>query len=179
MRGVAFVTPHGPATGSGRVEIGVAPEGRSELVRLSQAIKGATLLSRRGICVDCISFYCRWQLLSVLSALTPGPEVAGDMAAAVVSMAAVAVVSMAAVAEAFTAATAVEASAVATAVEAFAAVTVEAASAVVTEEAASAVVTQEAASAVVTEVIEAVTVAGDMDAVTATEAAGGMGLASG
>ena len=171
MRGVAFVTPHGPATGSGRVEIGVAPEGRSELVRLSQAIKGATLLSRRGICVDCISFYCRWQLLSVLSALTPGPEVAGDMAAAVVSMAAVA--------EAFTAATAVEASAVATAVEAFAAVTVEAASAVVTEEAASAVVTQEAASAVVTEVIEAVTVAGDMDAVTATEAAGGMGLASG
>jgi len=37
----------------------------------------------------------------------------------------------------------------------------------------------EAASAVVTEVIEAVTVAGDMDAVTATEAVGGMGLASG
>jgi len=114
--------------------IGVAPEGRSELICLFQATKGTTLLGRRGICVDCISFYCRWQLLSVLPALTPGPEVAGDMAAGVVSMAAGA--------EAFAAATAVE------------------------------------AFAVVTEVIEAVTVAGDMDAVTATEAVGGMGLAS-
>jgi len=71
---------------------------------------------------------CRWQLLSVLPELTPGPNVAGDMAVVVVSMAA------------------------ATAVEAF---------------------------AVVTEVIEVVTVAGDMDAVTATEAVGGIGLASG
>ena len=110
-------------------------------------------MSRRGICVDCISFYCRWQLLSALWALTPGPEVAGDMAAVVVSMAAGA--------EAFAAAMAVEAFVVATAVEAFALVTVE------------------AASAAVTEVIVAATVAGDMDAVTATEAAGGMGLASG
>ena len=83
-------------------------------------------------------------MLSVLPELTPGPNVAGDMA--------VVVVSMAAGAEAFAAATAVEA---------------------------SAVVTVEAASAVVTEVIEVVTVAGDMDAVTATEAVGGIGLASG
>ena len=87
---------------------------------------------------------CRWQLLSVLPELTPGPNVAGDMAVVVVSMAAGAE-----------------------------------ASAVVTVEAASAVVTVEAASAVVTEVIEVVTVAGDMDAVTATEAVGGIGLASG
>lgn len=74
-------------------------------------------MGRRGICVDCLSFYCRWQLLSVLPALTPGPEVAGDMAVAVV-------VSMAAVAEAF---------AVVTVAEAFVVVTVEAGSAVVTE----------------------------------------------
>ena len=79
----------------------------------------------------------------MLPALTPGAEVAGDMAV---------VVSMEAGGEAF---------AVVTVAEAFAAATVV------------------AASAVVTEVIEAVTVAGDMDAVTATEAVGGMGLASG
>lgn len=29
---------------------------------------------RRGICANCISFYCRWQLLSALPALTPGPN---------------------------------------------------------------------------------------------------------
>jgi hypothetical protein len=69
------------------------------------------------------------------------------------------VVSMAAGAEAFAAATAAEV---------IEAVTVEAASAVATE-----------VIEAVTEVIEAVTVAGDMDAVTVTEAAGGMGLASG
>ncbi len=119
-------------------------------------------MSRRRICVDCISFYCRWRLLSVLPALTPGPEVAGDMAAAVVSTAVGA--------EAFGAATAVEAFVVATAAVAFVGAT-----AVV----AFAVVTVEAASAAGTEVIEAVMVAGDMDAVTATEAAGGMGLALG
>ena len=129
------------------------PRARSELVGLFQAIKGATLLSRRGICVDCISLYCRWQLLSVLPALTPGPEVAGDVAAVVVSMAAVA--------EAFMAATVVGAFAAATGAEAFAAVT------------------EVVASAVVTEVIEVATVAGDMDAVTATGAVGDMGLASG
>jgi hypothetical protein len=39
-------TPHAPTTGSGRVDIGVAPQGRSELVRVFQTIKGATLLSR-------------------------------------------------------------------------------------------------------------------------------------
>jgi hypothetical protein len=72
-----------------------------------------------------------------------------------------AVVSTAAGAEAFVAATAVEAFVVATVGAAFAAVTVV------------------VAFAVVTEVIEGVTGAGDMDAVTATEAAGGMGLASG
>src|SRR5271157_2792203 len=63
-------------------------QGRSDQVRLFQAIRGATLSSRGGICVDCISFYCRWQLLSALLALTPGPEAAVDMAAVVVSMAA-------------------------------------------------------------------------------------------
>ena len=85
------------------------------MVRLFQPIKSATLLSGRGKCVDCTFFYCRWPLLSVLPALTPGHEVAGDTAAVVVSMAAV------------------EAFAVATAGEAFAVVTVEVASAVVTE----------------------------------------------
>jgi len=45
-------------------------------------------LGRRGICVNCISFYCHWQLLSVLPGQAPGPEVvAGDMAVAAVSMA--------------------------------------------------------------------------------------------
>ena len=94
------------------------------------------LLSRRSICVNCIPFYYRWQLLSVLPAPAPGPnEGVEGMVAAVASMVAVAAVFV-----------------VATAVEAF---------------------------AVVTEVIEVVTVAGDMDAVTATEAVGGIGLASG
>jgi c-di-AMP phosphodiesterase-like protein len=89
----------------------------------------------------------------VLSALTPGPEVAGDTA--------VVVVSMAAGARAFAAATAVEA---------FGEDTVEVA---------FAVVTGVEAFAVDTAVIEAATVAGDMDAVTATEAVGGTALASG
>ena len=58
---------------------------------LPRAVENATLSSRRGICAGCISFYCRWQLLS---APTPGPnEAAGDMAAVA---AGVGVVSMAA-----------------------------------------------------------------------------------
>jgi len=167
-----LVRPRGPASGSGRVGIGVAPDGRSELVRLFLAIRGATLLSRREICVDCISFYCRWQLLSALSALMPGPEVAGDMAA-------VAVVSMAAVVEAFVAAMAVEAFVVATAVEAFVVATAAEAFVVATAVEAFVAVTEVIEAATVAGDMDGVTVAGDMDAVTATEAAGGMGLASG
>ncbi|HMD85008.1 MAG TPA: hypothetical protein VKO18_09925 [Terriglobia bacterium] len=87
----------------------------------------------------------------MVPALTPGPGVVGDMAAVAGGVRVEAGSMAEGGAEAFAAATAVEAF----------------------------VVMVEAASAVVTEVIEVVTVDGDMDAVTATEAVGDRGLASG
>jgi len=102
---------------------------------LYRVVESATLLIRRGICADCILFYFRWQLLSVWSALTPGPN------AAVGGMVAVA----AGVGEASIAAEA-EGSVAVLVVEGIEAAMVE------------------AASAAVMEAIEVVTVAGDMDA---------------